>query len=144
MTRSDLNRKIGYYRHVILKLDEDIYRQIVRNIDNKSGGYVRNCGLEEANLVLLTLKNLAEKRTATREIKEHSRQENFIPVLMEYLNWKWGDTASFIYKVTGKHHHTSKCDTMQLSKVIRGMISIIDQCFFLNISMIMVTLLTRF
>ena len=127
MTRTEINRKIGVLVHAVLKLDEEYYRQIVNSIDPASGGYVRNIKDEEAaNIVLLHLQQLADKRPSTHEEKKHERQENFIPVLMELLGWNWSNVSSFIYKVTQKHHHTSKCDTKQLSDVIRGMIAIID------------------
>jgi len=128
MTRTELNKKVGVLVHVKLKgvLSEDDYRTIVHSIDNKSGGFLRNCDDEHANLVLLHLQQLVDRKHSVKEVIKQSDQEKFIARLMEYLNWRWTDTSSFIRRVTGKHH-TSKCDTAELSKVIRGMIAIIDK-----------------
>ncbi|MDP1675687.1 MAG: hypothetical protein Q8L88_02385 [Bacteroidota bacterium] len=126
MTRSELNKQIGVLVHAKLKLDEDIYRQIVYSIDNNSGGFVRNCDDETANLVLIHLQRLADKKYSTHEVNKQSDQEKFVARLMDYLKWNWSNTSQFIFKITGKHH-TSKCSTTELSKVIRGMVAIIDK-----------------
>lgn len=126
MDRKELNKKIGRLVHATLRLDEEMYRQIVFNVDSKSGGFVRNCDDEHANLVLLTLQNMAERRTSPKEVQQHSDQERFIARLMDHLNWRWSDTASFMMRIV-KKSHTSKCTPGELSKVIRGMIAIIDQ-----------------
>jgi hypothetical protein len=126
MTRAETNKRIGYLVHAKLRLAEEDYRQIVYNIDQKSGGFVRNCDDESANLVLLSLERLVEKKSSVREQKKNDQQHRFIARLMDYLHWHWSDTASFLAKITGKHH-TSQCTSGELSKVIRGMISIIDK-----------------
>jgi len=126
MMRSELNKQIGILVHAKLKLNEDDYRTIVHSIDNNSGGFVRNCDDESANLVLIHLQQLVEKKHSTHETKKLSDQENFVARLMDYLSWNWSNTSKFIFKITGKHH-TSKCSTSELSKVIRGMVAIIDK-----------------
>ncbi|MBI2427506.1 MAG: hypothetical protein HYV29_01665 [Ignavibacteriales bacterium] len=129
MIRSQINKEIGFLAHGKLKLADDVYRTIVRSIAPESGGFVRNIKDDEtANLVLLHLRNLADKKKnpSTREQKKNDAQERFIARLMDHLKWKWSDTSSFMLKIV-KKSHTSKCDTTELSKVIRGMISIIDK-----------------
>lgn len=129
MTRSQINKEIGYLAHGKLKLHEDDYRTIVSSISPESGGYVRNIKDDETvNLVLLHLRQLAAKKKypSAREQKKNEAQERFIARLMNHLKWKWSDTSSFMMKIV-KKSHTSKCDSSELSKVIRGMISIIDQ-----------------
>ena len=126
MTRTEINKKIGVLVHAKLKLAEDDYRQIVYNIDSNSGGFVRNCDDEHANLVLLSLQQLHDKKSTSREEKKNDRQEAIIARLMDHLKWNWGNTAQFIFKIC-KKHHTSKCTSGELSKVIRGMIAIIDK-----------------
>lgn len=125
MNRSELNKKIGALVHGKLKLDEEIYRQIVYSIDPKSGGFVRNCDDEHANLVLLSLERLIEKKSTPREHKKNEQQIKFIARLMDFLKWEWRSTSLFILRIVGKSH-TSKCTAAELSKVIRGMIAIID------------------
>lgn len=128
MTRNELNKKVGLLVHVKLKgvMSEDDYRNIVHSIDNNSGGFLRNCDDEHANLVLLHLQHLADRKHSTKEVIKQNDQEKFIARLMEYLNWRWSDTSTFLRRITGKHH-TSKCTTSELSKAIRGMIAIIDK-----------------
>jgi hypothetical protein len=126
MTRPELNKKIGVLVHAKLKLNEDVYRQIVYNIDQNSAGFVRNCDDEHANLVLLHLQQLIDKKQSHKEIKKQSDQERFIARLMDHLNWRWSNTSQFMMKIV-KKSHTSKCSASELSKVIRGMIAIIDK-----------------
>jgi hypothetical protein len=126
MTRSELNKQIGVLVHAKLKLDEDVYRQIVYSIDNNSGGFVRNCNDDYANLVLIHLQRLADRKFSTREVNKQNDQEKFIARLMDYLKWNWKDTAHFMMKIV-KKTHTSKCNAAELSKVIRGMVAIIDK-----------------
>jgi hypothetical protein len=126
MERSELNKKIGVLVHAKLKLNEDVYRQIVYNIDQNSGGFVRNCDDEHANLVLLHLQHLVDKTKSHKEINKQSDQERFIARLMDHLNWRWSNTAQFMIRLV-KKSHTSKCSASELSKVIRGMIAIIDK-----------------
>ncbi len=129
MTRTEINKEIGFLAHGKLKLHKEDYRTIVHSIAPESGGFVRNIKDDEtANLVLLHLRNLADKKNnpSSKEQKRNDAQERFIARLMDHLNWKWSNTASFIKKITGKTH-TSKCNSSELSKVIRGMIDIIDQ-----------------
>lgn len=129
MTRTQINKEIGFLAHGKLKLHEEDYRTIVHSIAPESGGFVRNIQDDEtANLVLIHLRNLADKRSnpSVKEQKKNEAQERFIARLMDHLNWKWSDTSSFMMKIV-KKSHTSKCDTTELSKVIRGMIDIIDQ-----------------
>jgi hypothetical protein len=126
MTRSEINKRIGVIVHATLKLNEDHYRTIVHSIDNNSGGFVRNCDDETANLVLIHLQQLVEKKFSKHEVIKQNDQEKFIARLMDYLKWNWNNTSQFIFKITGKHH-SSKCSTDELSKVIRGMVAIIDK-----------------
>jgi hypothetical protein len=58
-------------------------------------------------------------------IKKNPQQQKFIARLMEYLKWDWAATADFCMKVTGKRT-TKACNAAELSKIIRGMIAIID------------------
>ena len=120
MLRKELNRKIGALAFGRLKLSEDIYRQIVVSIDTKSEGHVTRCDDESANLVLIALRRLAEK-TPQKNVK----QQRFIARLMDHLKWNWNQTAAFCKKQTGKNS-TRDCTALELTKVINGMVAIID------------------
>ena len=120
MTRKELNRKIGALAFGRLKLSEDIYRQIVVSIDSKSEGHVTKCDDESANLVLIALRRLAEKTPA-----KNVKQQRFIARLMDHLKWNWKQTAAFCKKQTGKHS-TRDCTALELTKIVNGMVAIID------------------
>lgn len=121
--RKKLNQRVGYLRNAILRLDEETYRTIVASIDEKSGGYLRNCDDEHANLVLLTLQRMAEQG-GRREIA-NAKQHRQIARLMQFLRWDWKATAKFCRHQTGKHT-TRQCNSAELSKIIIGMVRIID------------------
>ena len=83
----------------------------------------RNSLIDEAksaNLVLIALRRLAEK-TPQKNVK----QQKFIARLMDHLNWNWNQTAAFCKKQTGKNS-TRDCTALELTKVINGMVAIID------------------
>lgn len=128
MTRTQINKEIGFLAHGKLKLADEDYRTIVRSICEESGGFVRNIKDDEtANLVLLHLRGLVDKRSnpSVKEQKKQSDQERFIARLMDHLGWTWSDTSRYMMDKV-KKSHTSKCSTEELSKVIRGMIATID------------------
>lgn len=128
MTRAEINKEIGYLAHGKLRMAEDDYRTLVYSIDKSSGGFVRNIKDDEtANLVLVALRNMVDKKINPTE-KQQARndaQVKFIARLMDFLKWEWRSTSLFILRIVGKSH-TSKCTAAELSKVIRGMIAIID------------------
>lgn len=123
MDRKELNRKIGALAHGRLKLEGEMYRTIVASIDPKSEGHVTRCDDEHANLVLIALRRIAEKNPPEQK---NVKQHKFIARLMDHLNWKWKNTADFCKHQTGKNS-TRACNALELSKIINGMIAIIDQ-----------------
>lgn len=122
MDRKELNRKIGALAFGKLHLAEDDYRTIVASIDPKSGGHVTSCDDEHANLVLIALRRIAEKNPPQQK---NVKQHNFIARLMDHLKWNWKNTADFCRHQTGKNS-TRACTAFELTKIINGMISIID------------------
>jgi len=122
MQRTQLNRQIGALAFGRLHLDESFYRQIVVSIDPKSEGHVTRCDDESANLVLLALRRLADKSPSAQK---NPKQHRFIARLMEYLNWNWIQTAAFCERQTGKKT-THSCNAAELTKIINGMVAIID------------------
>jgi len=122
--RKRLNRRIGYLRNAVLKLDEETYRTIVSSIDEKSGGYLRNCDDEHANLILLTLQRLTAQSNNDRRSGSQDAQRK-IAKLGYLLGWSWRDIARFCEKETGKSS-TRSCSSKELTKVINGMIAVID------------------
>lgn len=123
MIRKELNRKIGAFAFGRLRLPEHDYRQIVASIDPKSDGHVTRCDDETANLVLIALRRLAERNPSTQK---NMKQHRFIARLMDYLRWNWKATAEFCKRQTGKRS-TRGCSALELTKVINGMIAIVDQ-----------------
>jgi hypothetical protein len=128
MNRTELNRKIRAIAHGVLHLDEESYRQVVLNVDFNSQGHITRCDIEHANLVLLVLRRMVEKRKIRRDstsFPSNFRQHKFIARLMQYLGWTWKDTAAFCLRQTGKRS-TKACTAAELSKVILGLIGIIN------------------
>jgi hypothetical protein len=123
MTLKQLNHKVRALAHGTLGLTEDEYRTIVAAVDPRSDGHITHCGDEEANLVLLQLRRMLD--VSGRRGSRARSQEKMIARLMEYLRWNWQDTAHFCYKIT-KHRTTRLCNAAELSKVIRGLVAIID------------------
>jgi hypothetical protein len=122
MLRKELNKKIGALAFGRLRLSEDIYRQIVVSIDPKSEGHVTRCDDESANLVLIALRRFAEKNPL---VQTNVKQHRFIARLMDYLRWNWQDTAVFCHRQTGKKS-TRECTAVELTKIVNGMVAIID------------------
>jgi hypothetical protein len=121
-SRTELNRKIGALAFGRLRLNEEDYREIVASIDPKSDGHVTQCDDDHANLVLIALRRLA----VTHPPKQtDTRQNKFIARLMQHLNWNWKNTADFCKHQTGKDS-TRSCSSAELTKIVNGMIAIID------------------
>ncbi len=111
-----------------LGLDEDMYRQMILNIEPRSGGHITRCDDEQANLVVLALQRALDRHrtgTTTRRAVPNERQHRQIARLMDFLGWHWGNTARFVRQQTGKRS-TFQCTPHELSIVIRGMVAIID------------------
>lgn len=125
--RRQLNQRVGALAFGRLKFDKEMYRTIVSSIDAKSEGHLTRCSDEHANLVKLALERLVERGRvgATSTVQTNPGQHRFIARLMDYLGWSWNDTARFCFRQTGKDN-TRKCDARDLSKVVIGMIRIID------------------
>jgi hypothetical protein len=126
MDRKQLNHRIRKLAHGVLGLDVETYRTIVSSIAENSEGHLTRCTDDEAYLVLLALDRMvAGGKDATSVIVKNPRQQKFIARLMDYLGWAWKDTARFCFHQTGKAS-TRQCSAGELSKVIIGMIRIID------------------
>jgi hypothetical protein len=125
--RKKLNQRVGALAFGRLKLDEETYRMIVSSIDEQSEGHLTRCNDENANLVLLALERMVSGGAigATSVTLKNQRQQKFIARLMDYLGWTWKDTARFCLHQTGKRS-TKDCNAGELSKVIIGLIRIID------------------
>jgi len=124
MNRRALNHNIRALAQGRLALDEETYRTVVHSVTGKL--HITDCDDEEANLVHLAFKKMLDNQGAAGQIRKNPQQHRFIARLMDYLRWDWQDTARFCERVTGKRS-TKACNAAELSKVIRGMIAIIDQ-----------------
>jgi hypothetical protein len=124
--RKQLNHRIRKLAHGALGLDVETYRTIVAAIAEKSEGHITRCTDDEANLVMLALERMAAGGVgATSVTLKNQRQQKFIARLMDYLGWTWRDTAGFCFHQTGKRS-TRQCSAGELSKIVIGMIAIID------------------
>jgi phage gp16-like protein len=124
MTRSTLIKRI----HVLkrdLNLDDDTYRSILASIaDGKTS--CKDIDLEYLNLVYIALERLAQKMVQSR-ITRNDRLQKKIAKLGYLLGWNWQAIANFIKRETGgRHISTRSCNALELTKVINGMVSIID------------------
>ena len=126
--RKNLNHQVRKLAHGILGLDVETYRTIVSTIDEKSEGHITRCDDEHANLVLLQLQAMVSRRGTPGQsiVVANARQQRQIAKLMDFLRWDWKTTAHFCYHQTGKRS-TKSCDAKELSKVIMGMVRIIDR-----------------
>jgi hypothetical protein len=123
MTRKELNHNIRALAHGILGLDEDTYRIIVENLTGKR--HITQCDDEEANLVYLALKKMRDNQGTYRRRKTNPDQHRMIAKLGYILKWTWEDIAHFCLREV-KKNSTRSCNASELSKVIRGMIGVID------------------
>lgn len=121
--RRKLNHDIRALAHGRLSLDEETYRSVVESITGKR--HVTELGDEEANLVYLALQKMLDNQGARGEVRRNPQQQKFIARLMQYLHWNWEDAAHFAEKIVHKKS-TKACNAAELSKIIRGMIAIID------------------
>jgi hypothetical protein len=127
--RRKLNQKIKALQHRLC-IDDDNFRQIVLDVEPRSEGHLTHCGDEEANLIMIPLRRVADRLPATSSPRHapctmHSAQNRMIARLMDYLGWRWSNTASLCKRMTGKPR-TDKCTAHELSLIIRAMVSIID------------------
>jgi len=124
VTRNKLIQRI----HVLkrdLGLDDDTYRTVLDSVAGKAS--CRDLEDEDLNLVLLALEKMSRGTNgATSVTLRNQRQHRFLARLMQYLNWDWKATARFCLHQTGRRS-TRSCNAGELSKVIIGMIRLIDQ-----------------
>lgn len=125
MLRTELNKRIRALAHGTLGLTEDEYRTIVSGVYEKSEGHISRCDDEHANLVWLQLCRMRDGKSAISRPADNMLQQKFIARLMQHLGWNWQRTAEYCRRLTGKNN-TRKCNTAELSKIIRGMIATID------------------
>ena len=122
MTRNDFIKKI----HVLkrdLSLDDDTYRLVLYNVTEKTSC----CHLDEErlNLVYLAFKKMLDNQGVSGPVRKNPNQHRFIARLMDHLKWNWDNTPDFCIKITGKRS-TKSCNPAELSKIIRGMVAVID------------------
>lgn len=122
MIRAELIKKIHVQKRD-LALGDDNYRLILESISGKRS--CRDMDDEHLNLVSLALSKMAAVRGRASGASKNPKQQAFIARLMDYLRWDWAATAHFCERVTGKKS-TRACTASELSKIILGMIRIID------------------
>lgn len=125
VARRRLNHQVRALANGRLGLDEDTYRAIVESVDPRSGGHITRCDDEHAGLVLLQLRQMVERHRFGDQ-KKNDREQRKIARLMQYLSWTWKTTAEFCERQTGKRS-TRLCDAKELSKIINGMVAIIEE-----------------
>ena len=132
-SRKRLNHQIRAFAHGTLKIDEDAYRQVIRDVTTGKE-HITKCTDQEAELVLTALRRFHEGRFGSPAMglpgrpstpDGLKRQHKMLPRLMALLRWDWRATARFCFKVTG-HNRTDKCNAAELAKVIAGMVQIVE------------------
>jgi len=124
MIRSALIKRIHVLKRV-LNLDDETYRSILSSISNGKTS-CKEIDLEYLNLVYIALERLAQKMIQSR-VTRNDRLQKKIAKLGYLLGWNWQAIANFIKRETlGKHISTRSCSTLELTKVINGMLSIIN------------------
>jgi len=124
MTRGQINSR-AHALAAKLGIDDAAFQEIVRAHDMNAEGHISKCTEFNALAVVGYLETQL-KIAGTRKVDGTKKQQSMIPHLMEHLGWSWSGTASFCKRITGKSD-TRECGTAELSKVIRGMIAIIDK-----------------
>jgi len=143
MNRKQLNHRVRAFAHGTLKLSEEAYREVIRDV-TADKEHITDCTDDEAQLVLTALRRfhvmrlnvpgrpptpeaLSTRRSpgAANRDAGGERQHSMIPRLMDFLRWDWKSTAGFCEKVIGKKD-TRQCDAKELSKMIRGMVAVIE------------------
>lgn len=132
--RKRLNHNIRAFAHGTLKLDEETYRQVIRDV-TMNREHITQCTDQEAELVLIALRRFHAGRLVAAPKGDLpgrpptqtglERQHTILPRLMEILRWDWKSTAGFCKKVTGRNR-TDKCSPAELAKVIAGMVQIVE------------------
>jgi hypothetical protein len=123
MTRSQFNHRIRALAHGSCGLDEENYRTVVESVTGKR--HITQCDDEEANLVFLALKKMRDNVGRASSSTINPDQHRMIAKLGYILKWDWNDIAHFTAREVHKQS-TKACNAAELSKVIRGMIGVID------------------
>jgi hypothetical protein len=123
-TRTALIQRIHVLKHE-LSLDDETYKEILGAIaDGRTS--CTQLGDEELNLVKIAMERMMNGRDGSKSVsRKNPKQHNRIAKLGYILNWDWRDIARFCKKQTGKSS-TQKCSAADLTKVINGMVAIID------------------
>jgi phage gp16-like protein len=124
MDRNSIIKRI----HVLkrdLDLDEDTYGDVLGAISDGRTSCVQ-LDEEELNLVRIALeRQLAGRQSGTSTTRKNAKQQDRIAKLGFLLQWSWRDIAGFCEKQTGKRS-TRSCNASQLTKVINGMVQVIN------------------
>jgi phage gp16-like protein len=123
-TRNALIQRI----HVLkrdLHLDDEIYRDILGAI-SEGRTSCKQLDEDELNLVKIALERMqAGRQSGTSTTKTNVQQHKKISKLGFILQWNWKRIAEFCEQQTGKRS-TQKCSAAELTKVVNGMIGVID------------------
>jgi len=114
------------YIHVLkrdLGLDEDTYRSVLYNV--AGGTSCSHLDEENLNLVYLAFKKMRDNQEVNSPAQKNPDQHRMIARLGYILKWDWNDIAHFCQREV-KKQSTKTCNPAELSKVIRGMIGVID------------------
>ncbi|MFN0156914.1 MAG: phage protein GemA/Gp16 family protein [Bacteroidota bacterium] len=134
LSRSTLIGRVHARAKATGLLDDDkIYRDALESSTGK-----RSCAdmdTEELKRVLVALggSEYVVGRPPTRNkqdqhpnLKRTGTMHGKLARLMQHLGWNWKQTAGFCQRVTGKTD-TRLCSSTELSKVITGMVAMIEQ-----------------
>ena len=122
MTRAEIIK----YIHVLkrdLSLSDETYRTALRAVTGHES--CKDLSQEELNLFYLALQKMKDNRGSAGKVVTNGQQQRMIAKLGYILKWDWKSIAKFVERTINKKS-TRGCSAAELSKVILGMIGVID------------------
>ena len=123
MGRNDLIKRIHCLKRDLM-LDDDSYREILQSIAGKDS--CAQIDDEYLNLIKQQMEAMLQRmRLGSSLTLKNQNEHRKIAKLGYLLNWNWHDIAGFCFKETGKKS-TQQCDSSELSKIINGLVALIQ------------------
>lgn len=135
MTRNGYIKQIHTIAYRDLRLDEEQYREVVRNASSSGSDSCADLSMQDLELVLVAFRRLQRTLKPGAAVNAHVpsapgrgnlAQHRMIARLMDLLGWDWTQTAKLCKRLTG-HRNTRQCTAMELRTLITAMIAMIEQ-----------------
>ncbi len=135
MTRNGYIKQIHTIAYRDLRLDEEQYREVVRNASSCGKESCGDLSLQDLELVLVAFRRLQRTLKPGAAVNAHVpsapgrgnlAQHRMIARLMDLLGWDWSQTAKLCKRLTG-HNNTRRCNAAELRALITAMVAMIEQ-----------------